>query len=76
MLNHQLTQQLRNEFESEAGNKLIPDNNPTEFAVFLYEKLLKGLSATLKEELAKSPENKGALTSFQNNLEQKLGTKL
>jgi hypothetical protein len=41
MINYQLTQQLSNEFESKEGNKLIPDNNPIEFAVFLYEKLLK-----------------------------------
>jgi hypothetical protein len=74
MLNTNLTQALKDEFIRESGNKLSPENNSSEFAVFLYEKLLSGVTEALKEELTKSPESKPYLDSFQKNLEHKLGS--
>jgi hypothetical protein len=74
MLNTNLTQALKDEFVRVSGNKLSPDNNPAEFAVFLYEKLLSGVTEAVKEELTKSPEGKPYMDKFQKNLEHKLGS--
>jgi hypothetical protein len=74
MLNTNLTQTLKDEFIRESGNKLSPENNPSEFAIFLYEKLLSGITEAVKEELNKSPESKPYMDSFQKNLQHKLGS--
>jgi hypothetical protein len=74
MLNTNLTQDLKDEFIRESGSKLSPDNNPSEFAVFLYEKLLSNLTDAIKEELTRNPEGKPYLDSFQKNLDHKFGS--
>ena len=74
MINNPLTQHLKAEFQNASGQKLIADNNPAEFAVFLYEKLLKGVTDAIAEELAKTPDGKPYLDDFQKNLQHKLGS--
>ncbi|WP_439697402.1 hypothetical protein ACFGVS_03100 [Mucilaginibacter sp. AW1-7] len=74
MLNNLLTQQLKGEFTRQSGDKLTADNNPADFAVFLYEKQLKAIAETVTEELTKTPAAKPYLDSFQKNLQHKLGS--
>ncbi|RFZ94138.1 hypothetical protein D0C36_00850 [Mucilaginibacter conchicola] len=73
-MNNTLTQQLKDDFARASGHKMSADNNPSDFSAFLYEKLLKTISDTLAEELAKQPESKPYFDSFQKNLNHKLGS--